>query len=83
MPHFGLDVFAVAAGFEFIEDVGDGFHRIGHVPVTEVLFSADELDTERGEALFGDDRIAEVTEGARAHVNDDVVDTRCFSDILQ
>ncbi|ODT21934.1 MAG: hypothetical protein ABS64_13520 [Microbacterium sp. SCN 69-37] len=42
--HLDADVLAAHADLEFIDDVGDGFHRVAHVAVAEVLLGRDELD---------------------------------------
>nr|WP_052307889.1 hypothetical protein [Nakamurella multipartita] len=83
VAHLGFDVLAVAAGFKLVENVGDGFHGVSHVAFAEVFTGADKFDAELGQVSFGDNRIAQVAEGSRAHIDDDVVNARRRHHVLQ
>nr|WP_141897014.1 hypothetical protein [Microbacterium agarici] len=58
---------------DFIHDVGDGFHGIGHVAFSELFLGRDETDALREQLALDDGCIGEVAEHAGAHVDDDVL----------
>ncbi|OBK01583.1 hypothetical protein A5639_25395 [Mycolicibacterium conceptionense] len=70
VAHLDLDVLSGHAYLDFVDDVGDGFHGIGHDAFAEVFLGGDEFDSHCFEAALGDDRVAQVAEGTRAHVDD-------------
>ncbi|MFZ1300960.1 MAG: hypothetical protein WAQ27_00025 [Candidatus Microsaccharimonas sp.] len=83
MRHLDLDVLAAHANLDFIHDVGDGLHGVGHVPLAEFFFRRDEADTLLEQFSLRDRRIREVSEDARSHVNHDVPHVRMLIDVAQ
>ncbi len=47
VSHLDADVFTALAALNLVEDVGDGFHRLGKDAVAEVLPDRDDLDAKR------------------------------------
>ncbi|HEU5156160.1 MAG TPA: hypothetical protein VFU43_04130 [Streptosporangiaceae bacterium] len=68
---------------DFVEDVGDGFHGVGHDAFAEVFLGGDEPDAELEELLFGDGGVDVVAKGPGAHVDDQVVDVALGDDAAQ
>nr|WP_249405448.1 hypothetical protein [Microbacterium sp. CFBP 8794] len=83
VQHLLLDVLAALADLDFVHDVGDSFHGVGHVPLAEVLLGGDEFHPHTREDALRDCRVSEVTEGAGAHVDHHVADVWVFLDIPQ
>ncbi|KHJ74134.1 hypothetical protein QR64_02790 [Rhodococcus sp. Chr-9] len=81
VPHLDLDVLSGHPHLDLVDDVGDCFHGVGHDALAEVFFGGDQFDAHRFEPSFGDDRVAEVAEGARAHVDDHQRDIRMFAEV--
>nr|WP_154096465.1 hypothetical protein [Microbacterium testaceum] len=81
--HLHLDILAAHADLDFVHDVGDGLHGIGHVSLAEFFFRRDEAYALLEQFTLGDRCIGEVAEDARAHVDDDVLHLRVFVDIAQ
>ncbi|MDX2375643.1 hypothetical protein M4I32_02375 [Microbacterium sp. LRZ72] len=83
VSHLHLDVLTVHADLDFVHDVGDGFHRVGHVAVAELFLRRDQPNTLLQEFAFGDRRICEVSKHARAHVDDDVLHFGVIVEVAQ
>nr|WP_280448638.1 hypothetical protein [Nocardia brasiliensis] len=74
IAHLESDVFTGQLVLHVVEDVGDGFHHLRHDALTEVLTRGHQLDAQLIEQSLGKGRVDVVTEGARASVDDDVLD---------
>nr|WP_240043913.1 hypothetical protein [Plantibacter flavus] len=83
VSHLDGDVFTALAHLHLVHDVGDGFHSVAHVAVAELLLRRDETDSLSEQLSLGDGGIGEVTEEARAHVDDDVCGVGVFLDLLK
>ncbi|NYF28059.1 hypothetical protein HDC31_001588 [Microbacterium sp. JAI119] len=68
---------------DFVHDVGDGFHGVGHVPLSELLLGGDESHALLEELAFRDRGVCEVAEDARAHVDDDELHFWVIIDVAQ
>src|SRR5207249_659418 len=78
VAHLDLDVFAVAADFYPVEDIGKGFHSVGHVAVPEIFSGRDELDPKLFKLPLRNTGIDIVTKSPRAHIDDDTVHILVF-----
>nr|WP_068015941.1 hypothetical protein [Nocardia mexicana] len=65
-----------------VEDVGNGFHHLGVDAVAEVFAGRDEFYPQLVEEAFGEGSIDVVAEGARAGVDDDVLDLPVLFQVL-
>ncbi|MEZ5111183.1 MAG: hypothetical protein R2732_06770 [Microbacteriaceae bacterium] len=81
--HLDLDVLAVHTDLDFVHDVGDGFHGVGHVALSELLLGGDQADALLQELSLRDGGVGEVSEHAAAHVDDDVLNFRVLIDVAQ
>ncbi|HEX4401715.1 MAG TPA: hypothetical protein VHZ98_10340 [Galbitalea sp.] len=83
VAHLHLDVLSALTDLDFIHDVGNGFHGVGHVALTEFLFGRDQPYSLFKQRAFGDRGVGEVPEDTRAHVDDDVADLGVLVDVAQ
>nr|WP_292893075.1 hypothetical protein [Microbacterium sp.] len=83
VEHLLLDVLAALPDLDFIHDVCDGLHGVGHVALPEVLFSRDELHAHARQNALGNRSVGEIAEGSGAHVDDDVADLWMLLDVPQ
>ncbi len=81
--HLDLDVLPVHADLDFIHDVGDGFHGIGHVALTKFLLGGDKAHASFEEFALSDGSVGEVSEHATAHVDHDELHLRMFFDVSE
>ncbi|KJR10078.1 hypothetical protein UG54_02090 [Gordonia sihwensis] len=81
VAHLDFDVLAGHPHLDFVDDVGDRFHGVGHDAFAEVFFGGDELDAHGFESSFSDDGVTEVAECARAHVDDHQRDVGVFAEV--
>jgi hypothetical protein len=68
---------------DLVEDVGDGFHGVGHDSFAEVFLDRDQPDAALEQEAFGDGGVGEVPKRPRAHVDDHVFDVGVIEDVAQ
>jgi len=73
----------ISSPLHLVHDVGDGFHRVGHVALAKLFLGGDELDVHAGQDALRDSGIGLVPEDARSHVDDDVANLRVFLDVVK
>lgn len=83
VAHFLFDVLAALTDLDFVHDVGDSFHGVSHVALTEILFRGDELDAHTGQDPLGDRRVSEVPKSPRAHIYNYETDFGMLLDVPQ
>nr|WP_298868509.1 hypothetical protein [uncultured Microbacterium sp.] len=83
MGHLHLDVLAIHADLDFVHNVGDGFHGVRHVALTEFLLGRDQPDAFSEQLALDDCRVSEVSEDTRPHIDDDVLHLRVLVDVAQ
>ncbi|MDO3109838.1 hypothetical protein P5V39_18840 [Mycobacteroides abscessus subsp. abscessus] len=81
--HLGLNVQALQRVLEAIHDVDHAFHGNGGCPFTEILFGRNKPDIQFGELALHERGIEVVTEGPRAHVDNDVPHGRVLMQVAQ
>lgn len=81
--HLLLDIQALQLVHQVVHHVEHAFHCLGVRPLAEVLLCAQETNTHGFKLGFDDGRVEAVPEGARAHVDDDVLDLRMFGQVAQ
>ncbi|MCS5735051.1 hypothetical protein N1032_15000 [Herbiconiux sp. CPCC 203386] len=72
--HLDGDVLPTLTDLDLVHDVGNGFHRVAHIAITELLFGGDKANTFCEQFALCDGCIGEVAEHPRAHIDDDVAD---------
>ncbi|HJQ08029.1 MAG TPA: hypothetical protein VJ836_00950 [Candidatus Saccharimonadales bacterium] len=80
--HLYFYVFAVAPNLYLIEDIGHRFHRVGIDALAKVFLGRNELDAHLLELILGHHRVQRIAEGARPHVDDDILYVLLFNDAL-
>nr|WP_292732387.1 MULTISPECIES: hypothetical protein [unclassified Microbacterium] len=83
VEHLLFDVFSALADLDFVHNVGDRFHGIGHVALTEIFLGRDELHTHARKDALGDSGVSQVSEGTRTHVDHDIADLGMMLDVAQ
>nr|WP_236745956.1 hypothetical protein [Mycobacteroides abscessus] len=81
--HLGLHIQTLQRVLEAVHDVDHAFHGDSRSPLPEILFRRNQSDTDFGELDLHQRGVEVVTEGSRAHVDDDIPDLRVLMQIAQ